>query len=183
MFYGLLSALSLFVCLLISNIKPSAAFYLQPTRTWELFLGAFASAFIYKNPFSKVTQFLSLAVILFFSVIAKDNLPWPSLYTVIPTIATAMLLHTRLGNNETLLKHPVFQYLGCASYSIYLIHWPIVSLVYNVGYDLTLASNLLLSLSSIILGLLSYCLVEKRCKQVNFKVAMITLVLAGLCFF
>lgn len=182
LFYGVLFALSLCLCLLIVKEKPSAAFYLLPTRAWELFLGAFASALIYKNPLAKLTQYCSLGTILLFCIIAKDNLSWPSLYTVIPVVATALLLHARVSNDESILKFNFFQRLGSASYSIYLVHWPIASLVYNFGYELTFASRVFLSLSSIFLGILSHNLVEKRCKEINIRGVITTMLLAGFCF-
>ncbi|HBR1702042.1 acyltransferase family protein [Klebsiella pneumoniae] len=180
--YALAIAISLFLCLLLAKNKPSAAFYLLPTRAWELFIGAFASAFYHRNPYSIITQYISVSALVLFCVFFDDSLPWPSLYTAIPVCATALLLHARVSNKKTILRFKLAQYLGSASYSIYLMHWPITSMAYNMGYEPNTLGKLGLSLFSIGLGVLSYHLIETRLKKISLKIAASAIVLIVISF-
>ncbi|OAT78827.1 hypothetical protein A9B99_03760 [Mangrovibacter phragmitis] len=180
--YGAFFLISLLLCIWYEKIDASATFYSLPTRAWELFLGAFASSFICKNPFPAITQFLSLSVILLFCVWSNYNDQWTGLSMLIPTLATAMLLHARVDNEKTILRFSITQYLGSASYSIYLVHWPLVALVYNLAYEPTLFSKIGLSLLSIFLGFVSYYLVERNCKKFDVKIFSAATLVIVLCF-
>lgn len=180
--YAIAIGASLFLCLFIVKDKPSAAFYLLPTRAWELFAGAFASSLYYKNPYSNATQYFSVAIIILFCIFFDDSLQWPGLYTIIPVCATAALLHARVSNDLTILRFRLAQYLGSASYSIYLMHWPVTSIVYNMGYEPALPGKIGLSLLSIGLGIMSYHFVEMRFKKFNFRVATCAITVAVVCF-
>ncbi|WP_226570973.1 acyltransferase family protein [Mangrovibacter yixingensis] len=180
--YGAFFLTSLFLCLWYEKIDPSATFYFLPTRAWELFLGAFASSLIYKNPFPSLTQFLSISVIILFCVWSNYNDQWTGLSMLIPTLATAILLHARVNNEKTILRFDIAQYLGNASYSIYLVHWPLVALAYNLAYEPTISSKIGLSLLSILLGFASYYLVEKNCKKFDVKIFSTATLVIILCF-
>ena len=61
------------------------------------------------------------------------------------------------------LGHPVLAALGRASYSLYLVHWPVVSLMrYKVGVDLGRTHQLLAVGLTVILTLCLYFGVERR---------------------
>ena len=76
----------------------SAAYFLLPTRGWELLVGVFVAFYLKSNTFfnSKMfNQMMSLIgiIMISYSVIAFDkNTPFPSLYTLVPVIGTALLI-------------------------------------------------------------------------------------------
>ena len=76
--------------------KPFAAFFLLPTRGWELLIGVFAGFYLKYNAHLKshtVNQMLSLLGfgMIAYSIIAFDKTtPFPSLYALIPTIGTGL---------------------------------------------------------------------------------------------
>lgn len=104
LFYGLACLSSFILCILISRNNPSAAFYMLPTRAWELFLGAFASSLSFKNPIPKVSQYIALITIIAFCVFGTHDILWPSEFTLVPTLATAILLHAKIDNNESAVR-------------------------------------------------------------------------------
>ena len=78
--------------------SPTAAFFLLPTRGWELLVGVFAAFYLKYNTHLKshsLNQALSLLgfCLIVYSIIAFDETtPFPSLYTLVPTIGTGLLI-------------------------------------------------------------------------------------------
>lgn len=148
----------------ISSYRPSASFYLLPTRAWEMILGGFL--YFLPNPnLNKISKNL-IEIIGFVLIIASLYLfnaqtPWSSLYTLVPTLGTALILYIQ-NQNSILTNNKIAQFLGNSSYSIYLWHWPIVFWVYHKGQQDNIAYILLGILGSIILGYLSAKYIEKN---------------------
>jgi peptidoglycan/LPS O-acetylase OafA/YrhL len=77
---------------------PSANFYLLPTRGWELLIGVFIAFYLKYNIYIKsylVNQLLSLVgfSMIIYSIIAFNaSTPFPSLYALIPTIGTGLVI-------------------------------------------------------------------------------------------
>ena len=114
-------------------ISPDWAFYILPTRAWEICLGALV-AFYFKNrsfknlnyKFANFLSFLGLVLILF-SIFTFDkyiiNPGWPLL---IPTFGTVLII--LFGNINSIvnrmLRNRILVFLGLISYSLYLWHQP-----------------------------------------------------------
>ena len=119
-----------------SVVDPTATFYLLPTRVWELLIGVLV-AFHFsgdnrREPNILVSQFGGAIglLLLAYAVFAFDKeTPSPSLYTLLPTIGTALIIlfatpQTFAGQ---LLGHKLFVGVGLISYSAYLWHQPILA--------------------------------------------------------
>lgn len=109
--------------------KPSANFYLAPTRAWELLAGSIC-AFITVGKVQRLRNFLSaigLALIVF-AIFAYDaNNPFPSVYALVPVVGTGLII--LFGTTGTwvarLLSLRTFVGIGLISYSAYLWHQPL----------------------------------------------------------
>lgn len=125
--------LSLTLCLALVAVKPSATFYLLPTRAWELALGslgALAPAGWYQGWGVARLFWPALAALLavpFF----PTGAPHPGLDVLIVCLATLIVI---------LRRHPVLDRsvsvrglarLGDISYSLYLVHWPVLAFAAN----------------------------------------------------
>lgn len=167
-----LSILTLFsfaIMIYFGKNHPEAAFYLLPFRAWEFFLGALAASLVYiNNPFKKSTEYLSIFTILIFYIFCRETSAWPNFLTIIPTLATALLLHAKVENNRVFLSNNLIQYIGKWSYSIYLVHWPIVTILFLNSIPFSAKNQLICVALSIFLGFLSYTLIEQKIKF-NFK--------------
>ena len=113
--------------------NPSATFYLLPTRAWELLIGAFAAFYLQRTSVSFpywLNNWLSafgLAAILY-SVFAFDEAtPFPSLYALVPTAGTVLIILFSLRGTwtHTILSLKSVVGLGLISYSLYLWHQPV----------------------------------------------------------
>ncbi|WP_411195132.1 acyltransferase family protein [Raoultella planticola] len=160
--YALAIITSFLLCVVVTKKSPSASFYLLPTRAWELFLGAFVSSLAVKNKYPKATEIASLLVIIAFTLTVKESAAWPGVMTLIPTIAAAALIHASVKNEESLLRFSPLQSVGTASYSIYLFHWPIVSIFYLYQIEFSTFNATIGVILSVAIGFASYAMIEKR---------------------
>jgi len=150
---------------------PEAAFYLLPTRGWELLVGAFLAfyfSYVGKpsagNSICQVGSAVGL-ILIAVAIFSFDELtPFPSLYALVPTIGTAMVI--LFGTQGTLvgmlLGNKFLVGVGLISYSAYLWHHPLMAFARNRAADEP--SSLLLgtlAASSLFLAYFSWKYVEK----------------------
>jgi len=116
------------------GIKPSSAFYLLPSRFWEILVGAFVAYYYINHNIKKhnhtTEQLGSLFgfTLIIYSIFAfNTQTPFPSFYTLIPTIGAALIII--FANQKTivgkLLGMKVMLGIGLISYSAYLWHQPL----------------------------------------------------------
>lgn len=118
-----------------ASAQPAAAFYLLPTRTWELLIGAFAAFYLSKTngrtnlarSVSEVGGWLGIALILFAVFFYSHATPFPGFYALVPTIGTVLviLFATQQTTVGKFVGNKVFVGLGLISYSAYLWHQPL----------------------------------------------------------
>lgn len=154
---------SLALSVVESSWKPTAAFYLLPTRGWEFIAGGlvfFAGRnFKVLEKYSKALLWSGFSLLLLAFILIDSSYTWPSAWALLPVLATALIMLAQ-QTQSTLTAHPVAQWLGDRSYSLYLWHWPIVVALYFAGLHtdwLWVFSGLMFSF---ILGDLSYRLIE-----------------------
>ncbi|MDB5799681.1 MAG: Lipopolysaccharide modification acyltransferase [Rhodocyclales bacterium] len=146
-----------------SSARPEAGFYLLPTRGWELLIGAFAafalstSHRLHANKaLSETASWVGLALILFAIFVFDKRTPFPSLYTLAPTIGAVLIVlfatdKTAVGK---LLGNKLFVGIGLISYSTYLWHQPLFALARHA--QLQAPSKSLLAGLAIIAMILAY---------------------------
>ena len=118
-----------------------AAFYLLPTRMYELAIGSIVAFLLFFYPEQKLRdlKFLKLAgiVLLIAPVFWFDEFTsFPSYNALIPVLGTALVLYCRRDSgliDKTLAWQPLV-YIGLISYSLYLWHWPLF-VIRNWIYD------------------------------------------------
>jgi len=125
---------SLALCIGLTYSQPEAAFYLLPTRAWELAIGSLAALGGTPGP-----RLRALIARLFMpALIALFAIPvWPVSAPNFVNIAIVCMatLVVILRCHDELQDRPVpnaFAVVGDASYSLYLVHWPIFALIDNV---------------------------------------------------
>lgn len=149
--------------------QPTAAFYLLPTRGWELLVGAFAAFYLQKRDHLKsqsINQAASLLGLLLvaYAVFAFDKrTPFPTFYTLIPTIGTALIIFSAVKGTivNALLSTKVMVGIGLVSYSAYLWHQPMFALVRHRSlHEPSIALLIFLSILSLVLAYFSWKYVE-----------------------
>lgn len=192
----LIIAVSFLSCFLIQIISPKTSFFMMPFRIWEFLLGAYlAINFIQIN--SKEKTLIQLLLIIFLilvilkfpiSLIDKSIYGHPGLASLIICSITAGIIYFGIPKNiENSIFGKLLYSIGNYSYSIYLVHFPIIILVnYSAfgGTNLHIdnARNLTYILIAIIVAsYLLYNLIEKNSRLLfNNKIARILLILSVL---
>jgi peptidoglycan/LPS O-acetylase OafA/YrhL len=110
----------------------SAAFYLLPTRAWELSIGVLCALSQFKQGQLKSEALSALGLVLIATsvVLYDQTVPFPSLYTLVPVGGAAFVIlfaaeHTRTAR---LLSTKPLVGIGLISYSAYLWHHPLFAL-------------------------------------------------------
>lgn len=171
-FLVLIVILSVFVSTTHTANSPSSAFYLMPFRVYEFALGAlcvFVPPFVTKFIFRAVLTYLGLCLIFISNVIYDHQTPFPSYNALLPCIGACLVIVFGDSRSFCLLSNPVSSYLGKISYSLYLIHWPVI--VFARGdYGVLSTSNVVLALTiTFILAVFQYHLVEEPMRKKLFK--------------
>lgn len=156
-----------------ARYKPSANFYLLPSRIWELGAGALA-AFLGARSRSVAGEFLAIcgmtAVVASVFIIDGD-MPFPATIALLPVGGTALVLVFATSGTivqKTLSIMPVV-FVGLISYSAYLIHHPVFAFARRQGLDpqdhLAFAG---LALASLALAALVWRFVEQPFRNRNW---------------
>lgn len=166
----ILFALSFALTLRLGETAPQAAFYLLPTRAWELLAGIFVAMnrLRFCNTFSRRFQaILSLAGLLLLGVgvtLVPPSATWPGSWTFIPVAGACLIL--AFGGQPSLaqwmLTLPPMRIVGLVSYSAYLWHQPILSFLdYRNRTPETLAAQSFVVLATIGLSVISWRYIER----------------------
>lgn len=140
----------------------NAAFYLLPSRSWEMMIGGIAflsESFITEFRYKKIGAFLGYGLILLCFLLLDSNRLWPGVYTLIPVLATFLVMVSN-ANSFKILKYKVVQFIGNISYSLYLWHWPVYVTALYLGIEMTIVNITVMVLVSILLAYISYRYIE-----------------------
>ena len=143
---------------------PLAAFYLLPTRMWELMLGS-ACALLPRKPQPDGRLGASgIALIIAGLIVIDPDTPAPGALFLLPTIGTALVLlfagsETRAGR---LLAMKPLAWLGLISFGLYLWHQPVLALAHYVHFGPLPAAIILAAIAvSVGLAALSWRWIEQ----------------------
>ena len=149
--------------------KPSATFFLLPTRGWEILVGVFAALYLKHNTYLK-SHFLNQALSLIgfgmivYSIIAFDETtPFPSLYALVPIIGTGLLILCAVPKTyvHKLLSLKFIVGIGLISYSAYLWHQPLLAFArHRILGDVSDIMLIALCSISLLLAWLSWKFIE-----------------------
>ena len=117
--------------------SPTWAYFSTFSRAWELGLGAAIAVYApllkrIPDNWRPVLGWLGLAGIGAALFVVNDTLPFPGPWALLPVGATALVIAAGTGGPQRFLwplTNPVSTYVGDASYSLYLWHWPVIVLL------------------------------------------------------
>jgi peptidoglycan/LPS O-acetylase OafA/YrhL len=154
------------------NKSEQAVYFSLIARFPEFLIGAFVALLPPKN--SLPMRYKSLigaggAVLLALSFVFIDVQRFPGVWTLLPCIATALLIAARHGPVSTLLAAKPMVWVGGISYSLYLWHWPILAFIryYTGQYELQMVWLAVFVISSLVVARLSYRWVELPVRHIQ----------------
>ena len=114
---------------------PDAAFFLLPSRAWELMAGALLAVVPARPQTPRwllgVTGWGGLAAVLAAMLLYTEETPFPGWAALAPVLGTAAIIWST-GQNERpsvlcrMLSWRPVVFVGLISYSLYLWHWPVL---------------------------------------------------------
>ncbi len=132
----------------LTEDDPSRAYFVTPTRVWELGVGGLLAAVITGRataadrpaPLAGVRTAVTwggLVAITWSAIAYTGSTPFPGWYAAVPVLGAAAVIAAAdprgFGAPGGALATRPVQWLGDASYSVYLWHWPLVVLMPNVS--------------------------------------------------
>ncbi|WP_160296744.1 acyltransferase family protein [Sphingomonas sp. ERG5] len=163
---ALCAGLSLAACIYITPIGGSAAFYLIPTRAWELLAGSLialgAVPKIAPAFWRAALSGAGIALIIAAIVLFNSETRFPGTAALLPVAGSALVIAYGEGTaTARLLSLRPLTFIGLISYSLYLWHWPLIVFGRDLGLlDGRIGPAIAIVLLSIAAGYLSYRFVE-----------------------
>tara|TARA_B100000161_G_scaffold221104_1_gene166401 strand:- start:1231 stop:3246 length:2016 start_codon:yes stop_codon:yes gene_type:complete len=182
---SIFTGLSFFYYCFLNNTNPSAAYFLMPSRFWEIGIGCILFCFNKKenpafNKSKKLTSILIFALIVSTFFLPQD---FGFIKTIIIVFLTALLIHSISRDSFIfkILTNKKIIHIGLISYPLYLWHWGILALSrWTIGIQWwTIPIQLLVIY---FLSFASYEWVEKPIKNNYFLKQNWTLIFKGIFF-
>jgi peptidoglycan/LPS O-acetylase OafA/YrhL len=173
---ALVVGLSLVASQWMLNIDPMASFYLIPFRAWELFIGSILALPIIRPPRSRMIGATATATglaLIFSAVFLYDNQTrFPGVAAVPPTLGAALFIWGGQGDNivNRFAGLVPLNYIGRISYSLYLVHWPVIIFSKQRYPDADASSWMMIAgilAGSLLLASFSYHFVETTTRRRN----------------
>src|SRR6516165_8925725 len=147
------------------------AYFSPLTRAWELGLGALvavlatAAARIRPSWLIELLGLCGITGIMVSALVFNSSTHYPGSAVALPVISTALLIATGCADPRTLVGRALavrpMQWIGARSYSLYLWHWPFLTIPAEYfGHDLSATQNAGLLLLALAATALTYRLVE-----------------------
>lgn len=182
-FYAGLSACGYLLCVAVSHWDAMAAYYLMPTRLWQLAAGA--AAYAATSTRAKMpggAGAIGVGLVVASLLLIDENSSYPGMIALLPTLGAVLLVAG--GGQSRWLAAPPLRFLGKVSYSWYLWHWPFLAIVPAMAFgEPTALQRVALVLASLLVAWGSCVLVEqplRRRRSPTPRVAVVAGVLGAL---
>ena len=161
--------LSLWACITLTRTSQPFAFFMLPSRAWELLTGAglaLAGGTLVKVHRAQraLLGWMGLIAIVVLAVVFSDGTTFPGWVAVLPVVATVLVINaggTSAPNGPfRWLSAQPLQWVGARSYAIYLWHFPVLVLAERKWGVLPWVTRLALLALSVLLAAASYWLIE-----------------------
>lgn len=177
---AVISIFSLVLSIAAVYTAPTAGFFLLPTRLWELLIGAMLGIYslrenvFFRGVVNSLFSLAGMALIAFGLLTIDSGDPFPGWNALFPCVGAALII---LGGTterpplvNQLLATPLPVGIGKISYSLYLIHWPVVAFA-NYYIDGVLSTYVYFMMIIIVIGAsyLSWKYIEQPFRHLSYN--------------
>jgi len=175
---AVITVLGAVLCIWFTGVDQSAAFYLLPFRVFQFAMGALliplASSLQHRRAnlpdlTSSLAFWAGLSCILVSVTTLGSETVFPGYAVLLPTLGAALvLLSGGLPGQlhapaRALMENRLSIWLGQVSYSMYLVHWPLIVLFrYQYALELSHVDQLVLALSTLVATSALHYGIERR---------------------
>ena len=160
--------ISLVLAQFIIGTNHSFAYYMLPTRAWELLSGASVALLVHnefrrKNITNEIMAFIGFITIILSFIFVSESDPVPGIAALPTIIGTSLLILSGISHRtyiSKILSFKAFVAIGLVSYSAYLWHWPILAFLRYAMIEIDLNIAILVILLTFILATISYFFIE-----------------------
>ncbi|GAA2411729.1 acyltransferase family protein [Mycolicibacterium llatzerense] len=173
---GLIIAASFAWAVYESAAWPARAYFDTFTRVWELGVGALLATSVgllsrIPTVIKPVLSWAGLALIVAsIAFITDPSMGFPAPWALLPVAGSAMVVAAGVGGEpkyQPFLRNPVSTYLGDISYSLYLIHWPVIILLGTIMVYPTKAYYATAIALTLGLSIASYHFIENPFRRID----------------
>jgi len=168
-----LALTSFAACLMLTQAAQPWAFFSLPSRAWELMAGALLALLpMPRLRAAPALGWLGLGAILASAVLFTEETVYPGWLALVPVLGAALVIgfgaQASRGAVGRVLGIRPLVFVGAISYSLYLVHWPLLVLAHEqtgLGAPLPLGLGIVLAAASVPLAYLLFRFVEARFRQ------------------
>ena len=110
--------------------RSASFFYFTGFRFYEFTFGSLLFFVTLNHDLKKnIFLFFTGIFIIFFSVFYfNSTFSFPGFYSVLPCVGAFLVIYSNFSNNSknSIIASPIIRFLGSRSYTIYMLHWPIL---------------------------------------------------------
>jgi peptidoglycan/LPS O-acetylase OafA/YrhL len=165
---AVLAAASLLLAQYWLSADSAAAFYMLPARAAELGMGGLLVFLpeLKRRSLLNAATLGGIVAMLVPMVIYTEATPFPGLAALLPSLGAALFIAGAKSDAAAAFRLAPVAWLGRISYSLYLVHWPVIVLWRAYFYrPIETADALLLGSVSVLLAWAQYALVEQRFRR------------------
>lgn len=157
-----------------TEVTIGAAYYLLPTRFFELLVGScLAITWNYlpvanKN-ISHILSGFGLFLIIISAIMLNEHSSFPGYNALYPVIGTALIIYASSGFVNRFLALKPIVFTGNISYSLYLWHWPILVFFRYTSIELTLTNQIFAISLTYVLSVLSWKYIENPTRHMKLN--------------
>jgi peptidoglycan/LPS O-acetylase OafA/YrhL len=162
--------------------NPTAAYFSPVPRVWELALGGLVAISTtglrrMPAPIAAALSWSGLCFILLAAVSFSSSTPYPGFAVALPVVGAALVIAGGVAapsyGVELTLRLKPCQWLGLISYSLYLWHWPLLTIAaeHSASGTLSVWRALGWELLSVVLAVTTYRLLENPIRHSGYFIA------------
>ena len=169
-------------------VAPDRAFYLLPSRAWELGVGValavsetMLNRALLRARWAQAASLCGMAAMLAPMGLLKSTMPFPGPAATASVLGTALLIGCPSSSiNRRVLSMPWLAFIGRISYSWYLWHWPLLAFLrVATGGPLPAVASVVAIALSFMLAVASYYAIEQPFRKSTLAPAPLLLRYAG----
>lgn len=154
----------------------SFVYYMLPTRAGELLIGGLFAALIHYRAIPALSSknadllfIFSVLGIMVSVIFIEPTMAFPGWLCLLPTLSAAGFIWSGLAQSKlvNVVCHPMLLWVGKISFSVYLVHWPVMAF-YRYGYgELSILGEGVLFILIFVLAWFNWKYVEERFRYSN----------------